>query len=86
MSVCGCVHLLVQIHKKFKNARFVHKNKNKKCTREIKLRIATAKARFNNKEKCFMFSNQDLNLSNKLQNATFGAQFIVVLKIAQFEK
>jgi len=33
-----------------------------------------------------MFSNQDLNLRNKLQNATFGAQFFVVLKIAQLEK
>ena len=44
------MHFLVQIHNKHKNARYVHKNKNKKFAREIKLRIATAKARFNNKE------------------------------------
>jgi len=48
-----------------KSIRYVHKN-NKKCTIEIKLRIVTEKARFSNKERPFMFSNQDLDLRNKI--------------------
>jgi len=33
-----------------------------------------------------MFSNQNLNLKNKLENATAEARFFVVLKMVQFEK
>ena len=44
------------------------------------------KSKIQQQGKYFMFNKQNLNLSNKLQNAAFGAQFIVVLKIAQFEK
>jgi hypothetical protein len=74
------------------NARYVHKmhgiytkNKNKKCTREIKLRIATAKSRFNNKEKSSMFSNWDWNLRKTIKCYIWSTVF-VVLKIAQCEK
>ena len=77
VCVCVCVHLLVQIHNKQYKRTVCTQKKLKKCKREIKLIIATTKARFNSKEKCFMFSIKDLNLSNKLWNETFGAQFFL---------
>jgi hypothetical protein len=43
-----------------------------RCTREIKVRIAMAKAAFNKKKTLFT-SKLDLELRKKLVNATFGA-------------
>jgi hypothetical protein len=43
-----------------------------RCTREIKARIAIAKAAFN-REKSFFTNILDLELRKKLVSATFGA-------------
>jgi hypothetical protein len=48
MCVCICWYKYTIINK---NARCLHKNKIKKFALENKLGIATAKARFKNKEK-----------------------------------
>jgi hypothetical protein len=65
VCVCVCICWYKYIINNI-NSWYVHKNGNKKYTREINVGIVTAKARFIKKEKSFMFNNQDLNLSNKL--------------------
>jgi hypothetical protein len=61
---------------------------NARCTREIKSRIATAKAAFN-KKKALFTSKLDLNLRNKLVNcyiwsiALYGAETWTLRKVDQ---
>jgi hypothetical protein len=56
-----------------------------RCTREIKSRIAMAKAAF--KKKNALFTRKlDLNLQKKLVKCFFGAQLLKVLKLGHFRK
>ena len=53
------------------------------CTREIKSRIAMAKAVFNKKKNLFT-SKLDLNLRKKLVKCYFGEWLCMVLKLGHF--
>jgi ABC-type uncharacterized transport system YnjBCD permease subunit len=58
-----------------------------RCTREIKSRLALAKAAFNKKKKKTLFTSKlDLNLRRKLVRYNIGAYVCMVLKIGHFRK
>ena len=86
--MCVCVCVCICWYKYIinnKNAQNLHKNKNKKCTHEIKLRFATAKAGFNNKNSLYV-QQPRLKFKEQTIKCYIWSTIFVVLKFAQFEK